>query len=91
MSPGLIFQGLTSRETYKDVGKRPLEPHGEYRELNGVAAKEYLEKAETMFREMDLQWNLEELEKDGRTGTLPVIVSESWSPEVFFKRSRYNR
>ncbi len=49
--------------TYMEVGKRLLELHSKYKELNGVAAKEYLEKAETMFREMDLEWDIEELEK----------------------------
>jgi hypothetical protein len=49
--------------TYMEVGKRLLEPHSKYKELNGVTANEYLEKAETMFREMDLQWDLDELER----------------------------
>lgn len=35
-----------------DAGKRLLESKSKYKELNGVAATEYLEKAETMFREM---------------------------------------
>jgi len=49
--------------TYMEVGKRLLEPHSKYKELNGVTANEYLEKAETMFREIDLQWDLDELER----------------------------
>ena len=35
-----------------DAGKRLLESKSKYKELNGVAATAYLEKAETMFREM---------------------------------------
>jgi class 3 adenylate cyclase len=49
--------------TYVEVGKRLLERHSIYSELNGITAKEYLEKAETMFREMDLEWDLEQLER----------------------------
>jgi len=49
--------------TYMEVGKRLLEPNSKYKELNGITAKEYLEKTETMFREMDLEWDLEQLER----------------------------
>ena len=46
-----------------EVGKRLLEANSKYKELNGISAEEYLEKAETMFEEMDLQWDLDELDK----------------------------
>jgi len=49
--------------TYMEVGKRLLEPHSKCKELDGLSAKEYLEKAEKLFREMDLQWDLEQLER----------------------------
>jgi hypothetical protein len=49
--------------TYMEVGKRLLEPQSKYKELNGISASEYLNKAETLFREMDLQWDLEQLEQ----------------------------
>jgi class 3 adenylate cyclase/tetratricopeptide (TPR) repeat protein len=49
--------------TYMEVGKRLLEPHSKYKELNGITATAYLDKAETMFREMDLEWDLEQLER----------------------------
>ena len=52
--------------TYFEVGKRLLEPQSRYRELNGISAKEYLDKAEKLFREMDLQWDLEQLERAGK-------------------------
>jgi tetratricopeptide (TPR) repeat protein len=51
--------------TYMEVGKRFLEEKSKYKELNGISAKEYLEKARTMFQEMDLQWDLDELDKIG--------------------------
>jgi hypothetical protein len=51
--------------TYFEVGKCLLEPQSKYRELNGISAKEYLNKAEKLFREMDLQWDLEQLERVG--------------------------
>ena len=46
-----------------EVGKRLLEPHSKYKDLNGIKAEEFLEKARTMFQEMDLQWDLDELDK----------------------------
>jgi tetratricopeptide (TPR) repeat protein len=49
--------------TYMEVGKRFLEEKSKYKDLNGINAKGYLEKARTMFQEMDLQWDLDELEK----------------------------
>jgi hypothetical protein len=45
------------------VGKRLLEPTSKYKELDGIKAWDYLEKARVMFEEMDLQWDLQELEK----------------------------
>ena len=46
-----------------EVGKRLLEPNSKYSQLNGIRAKEYLDKAEALFREMDLEWDLEQLDK----------------------------
>jgi hypothetical protein len=45
------------------VGKRLLEPKSKYKELDGIKAGEYLERARVMFEDMDLQWDLDELEK----------------------------
>jgi len=49
--------------TYMEIGKRLIGSESKYKELNGVRAKEYLKKAGAIFEEMDLQWDLEELEK----------------------------
>ena len=49
--------------TYFEVGKRLMEPASKYKELNGITAEEYLNKAKTLFIEMDLQWDLDELDK----------------------------
>ena len=49
--------------TYMEVGKCLLESKSNYMELNGLSAEDYLEKAEKLFREMDLQWDLEQLER----------------------------
>ena len=49
--------------TYFEVGKALLDPKCKHRELNGITAEQYLEKAKTMFEEMDLQWDLDELDK----------------------------
>jgi len=46
-----------------EIGKRFLEENSKYKKLNGLSAEEYLEKARTMFQEMDLQWDLDELDK----------------------------
>jgi len=48
--------------TYMEVGKRLLEPRSKFKELNGLSAREYLEKAESLFKDMDLEWDLEQLE-----------------------------
>ena len=49
--------------TYFEVGKRLMEPASKYKELNGITAEEYLNKAKTLFIEMDLQWDLDELDE----------------------------
>jgi hypothetical protein len=49
--------------TYFEIGKALLDPNSNYKEWNGITAKEYLNKARTMFKEMDLQYDLDELEK----------------------------
>ena len=49
--------------TYMEVGKRLLEPQSKYKRLNEIDAKGYLEKAEALFREMDLEWDLEQLDE----------------------------
>ena len=49
--------------TYMEVGKRLSEFEGQHKGLNGISANEYLNKARSMFKEMDLQWDLDELAK----------------------------
>jgi len=49
--------------TYFEIGKRLSERNSPYQELKGISAAEYLNKAKTMFEEMDLQWDLEQLER----------------------------
>jgi len=49
--------------TYFEVGRRLLEPHSKYKELNGIGARSYLEKAKAMFEDMDLQRDLDQLDK----------------------------
>jgi hypothetical protein len=49
--------------TYFEVGKHLLEPHSKYQQLNGIDANGYLEKAEKLFREMELEHDLDELER----------------------------
>ena len=54
---------LELSRTYMEVGKHFLEPNSKYKEINGITVEEYLEKASTMFEEIHLQWDLDELEK----------------------------
>jgi hypothetical protein len=48
--------------TFMEVGKRLLEPKSKHRELNGISAEGYLDKAQALFEEMELEWDLEQLE-----------------------------
>jgi len=56
-------QKLWVARTYMEVGKRLLEKNSKYKELNGITAEKYLEMAREMFEEMDLQWDLDELDR----------------------------
>jgi hypothetical protein len=49
--------------TYSEVDRRLLEPQSKIRELNGLTAKAYLIRAEELIREMDLHWDLEQMER----------------------------
>jgi tetratricopeptide (TPR) repeat protein len=49
--------------TYMEIGTRFLEENSKYKEIDGISAKEYLEKARTMFTKVGLQWGLDELDK----------------------------
>ena len=54
---------LELSRTYFEVGRRLIEPKSKFKELNGIKAEEYLKKAKEMFEEMDLQWDLDELDR----------------------------
>ncbi|UCH94966.1 MAG: AAA family ATPase [Candidatus Aminicenantes bacterium] len=49
--------------TYMEVGKRLAEKKSKLRELKGIRGQEYLEKARVLFKEMELEKDLEELDK----------------------------
>lgn len=53
--------------TYMEVGKRLLEPKSKTRELNGICAQGYFDKAQALFEKMELEWDLEQLENVRRT------------------------
>ncbi len=46
---------------YLEIGRRLLEKGSESREFNGLRPADYLEKARTLFEEMKLGWDLEQL------------------------------
>ena len=58
---------LELSRTYFEVGKRLLETESKYKTLNGIKAQAYIEKAKLLFEEMDLQWDLDELARHGRS------------------------
>jgi len=49
--------------TYFEVGKALLDPKCKYKEWNGMTAQQYFSKAKAMFQDMDLQYDLDELDK----------------------------
>lgn len=59
---------LELSRAYFETGKFLSDPKVKYKELNGHPAGYYLEKAKTMFEEMNLQWDLEEYRKVVGTG-----------------------
>ena len=52
---------------YFEIGKRLLEPGSKYKKLSDIRAEEYLEKARALFEEMDLQWDLDKLDRVARS------------------------
>jgi len=60
---------LELSRTFFNIGKWLLEEKSKYKELNGISAKEYLEKARAMFEEMNFQRDIDELDR--------VLISNS--------------
>jgi len=48
---------------YFYLSKFLSDPKTKHKQLNGLSGKDYLVKAKAMFKEMDLQWDLEEWRK----------------------------
>jgi len=55
---------LQLSRAYCEVGKRLREPHSKHTELDGISAEQYLSKARARLEEMELAWDLEQLEKE---------------------------
>ncbi len=49
--------------TYFEVGKRLLDPENKHTKLNGIDANGYLEKAGTLFEEMGLEQDMDDLKR----------------------------
>jgi tetratricopeptide (TPR) repeat protein len=58
-----IGDRLELSRTYMEVGRRLLDRGSIYKELDGIKAEGYLEKARSMFQEMGLKWDLDEMDK----------------------------
>ena len=56
-------EGPDLARTYMEIGRRLLEKKSKFKELNGIKAEEYFEKAREMFEKMDMQLDLDELER----------------------------
>lgn len=54
---------LELARTYMEIGKRLTEKKSKFQQLNQIPAGEYLEKARALFNQMELEWDLQELEK----------------------------
>jgi tetratricopeptide (TPR) repeat protein len=49
--------------TYFEVGKRLLDPKSKHKKLNGIDAREYLDKARALFEEMGLKREMDNLDR----------------------------
>ena len=58
--------------TYMEIGKRLAEPKSAYKEMDGRKAEKYLEMAESLFTEMGLKWDLNEMGRIMSTRLAPV-------------------
>ena len=47
---------------YFEIGTRLRDEQSPYRELNGIKGDGYLEKARSLFADLDLKWDLEKLD-----------------------------
>jgi len=54
---------LELARAYFEIGKRLLEPNSKYEMLDGITGSQYLDRATALFKEMDLQWDLDELSR----------------------------
>ncbi len=49
--------------TYMEVGKRLMEKKSKFRQWNGINAPQYLKKARRLFEDMEMEWDLQLLDK----------------------------
>ncbi len=54
---------LELSRAYAEIGKRLSEPGSGHKKLEGMSAGKYLEKAGGLFREMELGWDLDQLDR----------------------------
>ena len=57
------IEGPQLARAYMEIGRRLFEKKSRFKELDGLTAKQYLEKAKEMFEKMDMQWDLDEVER----------------------------
>jgi len=54
---------LELSRSYFEIGKRLTESKSRHSELKGEKAEEFFEMARTIFKELDLQWDLDDLDR----------------------------
>ena len=54
---------LELARTYMEIGKRLIEKKSKYQQLNQIPVGEYLERARDQFKKLELEWDLQELNK----------------------------
>jgi len=52
---------LELSRTYYEIGKRLLQSEGRYQQMNGMRSGAYLDKAQAIFRALELAWDMEKL------------------------------
>jgi len=67
-----LNHNLELSRTYFELGKFLSDPKTGKIKLNGLTGTDYLEKAKTLFQEMDLQWDLERYEEFMNLKNRPV-------------------
>lgn len=76
---GRLGARLELARTCMQIGKCLRDHESKYKDLNGINASQYLEKAAGVFKELDLQWDMDELGKIADCGKNPQPANPNFS------------